>query len=188
MPHSRRLIVGLGNPGTEYEGTRHNVGFMVIDALAEEKGVRLEHDGDALVGKASHRSFPFDLVKPLTYVNRSGEAVRRLMRARDLSPSEVLVIVDDVHLTPGTLRLRPGGGSGGHNGLDDIIERLGTDAFPRLRLGIGNDFPRGGMVDYVLSPFTSSERPFVEEAVERACQAALVFVTEGVEEAMNRFN
>lgn len=188
MPHSRRLIVGLGNPGAEYEGTRHNVGFMVIDALAEEKSVRLEHDRDALVGKASHRSFPFDLVKPLTYVNRSGEAVRRLARARDLSPGEILVIVDDIHLAPGTLRLRPGGGSGGHNGLDDIIARLGTDAFPRLRLGIGNDFPRGGMVDYVLSPFTADERPFIEEAVERACQAALAFVTEGVEEAMNRFN
>lgn len=189
MPRSKRLIVGLGNPGAEYAGTRHNVGFEVIDALAERTGVGLESGRHrALCGWGSHRGYPFGLAKPLTYVNRSGQAVRGLLNEHQLEPNELLVIVDDLHLDLGTIRLRPKGGSGGHNGLEDIAEGLGTTAFPRLRIGIGQDFARGQQVDYVLSPFAPDEREVMDAAVKRASDAALAFVVEGVTTAMNRFN
>lgn len=189
MPRSKRLIVGLGNPGPEYEATRHNVGFMVIDALVEQTGIELTDTRfQALSGWGSHRGCPFGLVKPLTYVNRSGQAVRPLQRHHGLAARELLVVVDDLNLPLGKLRLRPGGGSGGHNGLEDIAERLGTTAFPRLRIGIGSDFSRGQQVEYVLSPFSSEQQPAIEEAIDRACDAALTYVSEGVETSMNRFN
>jgi PTH1 family peptidyl-tRNA hydrolase len=189
MPRSKRLIVGLGNPGVEYEGTRHNVGFMVVDALADRLDIALDHDrADALIGWGSHRGCPLGLMLPLTYVNRSGDAVRSAMRAEDLAPRELLVVVDDLHLDPGTIRLRPGGGSGGHNGLDDIARRLDTTDFPRLRVGIGDDFAKGRQSDYVLSPFSEAQQPLIEDAIERAGEAILTFVQDGIEPAMNRFN
>jgi PTH1 family peptidyl-tRNA hydrolase len=189
MPRSKRLIVGLGNPGTEYAGTRHNIGFEVVDALAERCDIALQSGRhQSLTGWGSHRGYPFGCAKPLTYVNRSGLAVRGLMQEHQLEPRELLVVVDDLHLPVGKLRLRPGGGSGGHNGLDDIAERLGTTDFPRLRIGIGQDFRRGQQADYVLSPFTPEQREVIDATIERACDAALVFVREGVEPAMNQFN
>lgn len=189
MPRSKRLIVGLGNPGAEYEGTRHNIGFVVVKALADRMDVALSASRfQALEGWGSHRGCPFGLVLPLTYVNRSGNAVKPIMDHRGLSPSELLVVVDDLHLPPGRIRLRPGGGSGGHNGLEHIAQRLGTTDFPRLRIGIGSDFPRGQQADYVLSPFTDEQQPLVDEAVDQACDAALSFVHDGISTAMNRYN
>ncbi len=189
MPRSKRLIIGLGNPGAEYAGTRHNAGFMALDAVAEARSVTLEPDGgDALVGWGSHRGCPFGLVKPITYMNKSGDAVRRLQRKHGLDPAELLVLVDDLHLDPGTIRLRPGGGTGGHNGLEHITERLGTTDFPRLRIGVGGDFGRGRQVEHVLSLFDEDEKPLIEMAVNKARDAALCFVAEGVSVAMNRFN
>ncbi len=189
MPHSKRLIVGLGNPGAEYAGTRHNIGFEVIDVLAERCDIALRSGRhESLTGWGSHRGYPFGCVKPLTYVNRSGRAVRGLLTEHQLEPREMLVVVDDLHLDVGQLRLRPGGGSGGHNGLDDIAARLGSTAFPRLRLGIGQEYERGQQADYVLSPFPPDDREIMDAAVRRACDAALVFVREGIETAMNRFN
>ena len=188
MPHAKRLIVGLGNPGAEYEGTRHNVGFRVVEALAEARGIALKHEKEALVGWGRHRGFPFGLAKPLTYVNRSGQAVKKLAQGYDLAPQELLIVYDDLHLAPGDVRLRASGGGGGHNGMQDILDRLGTQEIPRLRLGIGGDFPRGQMADFVLSPFSKSEAPLLEGAVAQAAQAALAFVSDGVTTAMDRFN
>lgn len=189
MAKSKRLIIGLGNPGAEYEGTRHNIGFDVIDALAETTRVALEHEkGDVLLGWGRVRTYPIGLAKPLTYMNRSGRSVQALLGRHGLDPRDILVVVDDVNLPLGKLRIRPGGSAGGHNGLEDITERIGRDDFPRLRFGIGSNYPRGRQAEYVLSPFSEEERPVVEEALQRAREAAITFVTDGVVTAMNRFN
>ena len=188
MASRKRLIVGLGNPGDEYAGTRHNVGFMMVDALAERLRIDLERDGQARVGWGRHKGYPVGLAKPLTYMNRSGDAVAPLVREHDLDASEVLVIVDDVHLPPGKLRMRPNGSSGGHNGVEHVTERLGTDAFPRLRIGIGDDYGRGQQADYVLSPFSAQQQPVIEDALISASNAVLTYVRDGVDAAMNRFN
>lgn len=189
MAQARCLIVGLGNPGPAYEGTRHNIGFAVVDALAARAGVALLREkGDVLVGWGRHRGCGFGLAQPQTYMNRSGSAVLALVRRYGLSAAELLVVVDDLNLEPGRLRLRAGGSAGGHNGVQDVIDSLGTDAFPRLRIGIGSAFPRGGQVDYVLAPFAEAERPVIDAAVEQACEAALLFACEGTVTAMNRHN
>ena len=189
MATSKRLIVGLGNPGAEYEKTRHNVGFEVVDAVADKARITLEHDkGDVLLGWGRVRRYPLGVAKPLTYMNRSGTAVRTLLGRHGLEPQEILVVVDDINLPVGKLRLRQGGSAGGHNGLQDITDRLGRDDFPRLRFGVGSDFSRGKQADYVLSPFSPDERPIVEEALVRARDAAITFVTDGIVTAMNRFN
>lgn len=190
MAGSKRLLFGLGNPGAAYEGTRHNVGFAVVEAVAARARVAFTHDGraDALVGTGRVRGRPVVLVKPLTYMNRSGSTVRRLMRRFGIEAAEILLIVDDLNLTLGKLRLRERGSAGGHNGVQDVIDRLGTDAFPRLRVGVGSAFARGQQVDYVLAPFTDEEQPIIDEAVVRARDAALTFVIDGLVTAMNRFN
>lgn len=189
MATSKRLIIGLGNPGAEYEKTRHNVGYEVADAVAEKARVAFAHDkGDVLLGWGRIRRFPVGVAKPLTYMNRSGSAVQTLLGRHGLQPEEILIVVDDVNLPVGKLRIRPGGSAGGHNGLQDITDRLGRDDFPRLRFGIGNDFSRGRQADYVLSRFSKEERPVVDEALEHARDAAITFVTDGIATAMNRFN
>ena len=191
MAGSNRLIVGLGNPGAEYENTRHNVGFMVVDALAEKARVEgFAYDGraDAFIAEGRVRGRSVTLVKPLRYMNRSGATVKNLMQRFSLSPQDLLVIMDDINLEPGKLRLRPRGSAGGHNGTQDIIDALGTDDFPRLRIGIGNDFSRGRQSDYVLSPFSATQQPPIDKAIARACDAAITFVTDGITTAMNRFN
>jgi PTH1 family peptidyl-tRNA hydrolase len=188
MPDSKHLIVGLGNPGPEYANTRHNVGFMVADALAERLDVQLQAAGPARIGWGAHDGADVGVAKPQTYMNRSGTAVAAMLEHYDVPVERLLVVVDDLNLDTGQIRLRPGGSSGGHNGLSDIADRLGTTDYPRLRIGIGNDFPSGGQVDYVLAPFSAQQRPVVDDALIDACNAALAFVNDGVETAMNRFN
>ncbi len=189
MAATPRVLIGLGNPGDEYEDSRHNVGFRVADLLARR--CRMTFDvfkNNAVQGQASWRGRRIVVAKPTTFMNRSGQAVRALMKQHRVAPDEVLVIVDDIHLPLGEIRLRATGGSGGHNGIQDIIDRLGGSDFPRLRIGIGREFISGGQSNYVLSPFEEAEEPVVGAATERAAEAALTFVTDGVEVAMSRYN
>ena len=198
-------IIGLGNPGPKYATTRHNVGFMIVDAIAARTRLRLSEAGVgqtrlsklrawfgrnalAVAGKGSYGGRAFALLKPLTYMNRSGEVVAHYVRALQLDLQDILIIFDDISLPVGTIRLRKKGGAGGHNGLQDIIDHLHTSDFARLRVGIGNDFARGQQVDYVLSPFSEAEQPLVEEAITQATDAALTFLREGINIAMNRYN
>lgn len=189
MPSNARLIVGLGNPGPEYADTRHNIGFVVADRVAKRAGLDFgTAKFNAVFGRGSWRGRPLAIAKPTSFMNRSGRPVASVMRHLGIAPEEVLVVYDDIHLPAGDMRLRAKGGSGGHNGLDDIIRYLGTSAFPRLRIGIGNEFGRGGQSDYVLSEFDCEQKPLVDEAVNVAEEAALCFVTDGITTAMNRYN
>ena len=183
------LIAGLGNPGREYRDTRHNIGFMLVDQLAQRLGVmfgRLE--SKALVTKAEHQGRRLVLAKPQTYMNLSGGAVGSLVRFYKVPLSNLLVVYDDVDLPLGTIRLRAEGGSAGQKGMASIIERLGSQEFPRLRLGIGRPPGRMEAAAYVLLPFKKDELEQLPLLLERAVEAALVFVTSGLEAAMNQFN
>ncbi|MFB6098867.1 MAG: aminoacyl-tRNA hydrolase [Salinibacter sp.] len=182
------LAIGLGNPGAEYEDTRHNVGHRVIDALAERLGASLTRELNALVGWTRHDDAAIGLAVPLTYMNRSGDPVATLRRQYDLALDQLLIVVDDIHLPVGTIRLRPSGSSGGHNGLAHVAQRLGTNEFPRLRVGIGSDFPDGEQVEYVLSPFSEAQKPAIREAVETAGEAILTVARHDLETAMNQYN
>ena len=189
MATPNRLIVGLGNPGPKYAGTRHNVGFEVAEAAARRARVALgPFRARTVGGEGSFRARRFAVAMPQGYMNLSGEAVLGLVRYYGLAPADVLVVVDDLALDPGVLRLRASGSDGGHNGLADIQDRLGTDAFPRLRVGIGRDFARGRQADYVLDPFNPAQRVAIDAALPVAADAALTFVTDGLGVAMNRYN
>lgn len=189
MARFKRLIVGLGNPGSTYAATRHNVGFEVVERVAARTRIPLAPERARTVGGwGSWRACPFGVAMPQTYMNLSGEAVLGLVRAHGLRPEDILVVVDDLALDVGAIRVRPGGSSGGHNGLISIEAALGTDAYPRLRIGIGRDFPRGRQADYVLQHFTPEQRVLIDEALPVAADAALTWVAEGVQTAMNRFN
>ena len=189
MASTKRLIIGLGNPGVEYEQTRHNVGFWAIDALSERAKATMKHDrGPAEAGCGRLRGRPVCFLKPLAYMNRSGGPVRHHMVRLGVELQNILVIVDDINLEPGVVRLRQKGSAGGHNGVQDIIDVLGSEDFPRLRIGIGSNFARGHQASYVLSPFDNDELKIVEESVLRARDAATTFVAEGIVIAMNRFN
>lgn len=181
---SIRLIAGLGNPGREYQRTRHNVGFMVLDRLAAD--ARLAWDYSAKWGVAWAKSDAF-LVKPASFMNRSGEPLAAMANFYKIAPEEILVVLDDLALPLGRLRLRTQGSSGGHNGLDSIFEHFGTEAVPRLRVGIGAA-PSQGAVDYVLGRFFEEEKPLVDEAINRAAEAAKCAIDKGVIAAMNLFN
>ncbi|MDI6907263.1 MAG: aminoacyl-tRNA hydrolase [Thermoanaerobacterales bacterium] len=180
------LVVGLGNPGGAYVRTRHNVGFMVIDQLARMLRVSVSRrQGEALTGEAAVRGRRVLLAKPQTYMNLSGNAVGALSRRLRLLPEEILVVSDDMDLPFGRLRLRPGGGAGGHRGLVSIIEALGTDRFPRLRVGIG----RGEeAVGHVLGGFTPAEDAVLDRVLETAARAVLTVCADGLDRAMNLFN
>jgi PTH1 family peptidyl-tRNA hydrolase len=183
------LIVGLGNPGREYVENRHNVGFDCVDLLAEKYGIALnksQHKARLGMGQVAGRRAI--LAKPQTYVNSSGEAVGAVARYYKVAPEDVLVIYDDLDLPQGTIRLRPGGSSGGHNGIKSIIEHLGTQAFPRVRIGIGRPPGRMEPKDYVLQDFTAAERGAMAEVYDRVVAAVETFIREGIREAMNRFN
>ncbi|RMG56260.1 MAG: aminoacyl-tRNA hydrolase [Acidobacteria bacterium] len=184
------IIVGLGNPGEQYARTRHNIGFMVVDRLADHLTTALSRsECEALIGETKWHGETMVLTKPQTYMNRSGRAVACLLDHYHASPQQLIVISDDFALPLGTLRLRPKGGDGGHNGLKSIIETLGTTDFPRLRLGIG---PRREAivdpVDFVLSEFHQEEWKDVEDMIRRGKQAILLAVERGLEKAMTAYN
>jgi PTH1 family peptidyl-tRNA hydrolase len=183
------VIIGLGNPGSKYAGSRHNIGFDFIDKLAGSMSVSLGSGrGPFHVGKGSHAGHNLYLVKPTTYMNNSGNAVQQVLNWYKEDPENCLVCYDDLDLELGSIRLRPQGSAGGHNGIKDIIQKLGTDAFPRLRIGIGNDFPKGHQIRHVLSPFSKEERKVIEPALDKAVDAAYCFIREGIDAAMNKFN
>ena len=189
MASRKRLIVGLGNPGIEYEQTRHNVGFMVADAVASRLDLSLEAGrGPAQVGCGRFRSRPLCVVKPLTFMNRSGGAVRHHMNKLKVAREDILVIFDDLNLDLGVIRIRQSGSAGGHNGMQDIIDVVGSNEIPRLRIGIGSQFRRGKQAEYVLSPFEDDELELLEDTIQAARDAAFLFTTEGVLPAMNRYN
>ena len=190
MAGSKRLIVGLGNPGPRYEGTRHNVGFVVLDLLAARVRGEFRRDGRArsLVAEGRLRGRSVVLVKPQLFVNRSGEAVRHLARRFSLNAEDILVVTHDIHLPVGRIRIRAEGSAAGHNGMQNIIDCMGSEALPRLRIGIGNDYERGRQSDYVLSAFTETERPVICNAAERARDAVVSFCTDSLVHAMNQFN
>jgi PTH1 family peptidyl-tRNA hydrolase len=183
------LIVGLGNPGRGYRENRHNVGFMLVDRLAAKLDVRFSRlQSKALVASATYNERKIVLAKPQTFMNLSGQSVQGLIRFYKLSLTNLLVAHDDLDLPPGTIRIRPDGGAAGQKGMESILERLGTDEFARLRLGIGR--PPGQMEapDYVLQDFSDAEMTAISETLDRAVEAALTFVTEGLDAAMNKFN
>ncbi|MFQ5585721.1 MAG: aminoacyl-tRNA hydrolase [Thermodesulfobacteriota bacterium] len=183
-----RLIVGLGNPGDRYASTRHNIGFMVVDRIALTYDIPVDRKGfQSLHGKGILGASRLILMKPQTFMNRSGEAVREVAAYFRISPCDILVIYDDVDLPFGRLRIRAGGGSGGHRGMRSIISTLGTDQFPRVRIGIGR--PEGDDVSgYVLSTFTGDEREVLDKVVGRVADAVEIICVRGIGEAMDRFN
>jgi len=186
-----KLIIGLGNPGRQYRDTRHNIGFLVVDELARRGGVTLALAPSQIPETMAGKRFgtpPVLLARPLTFMNRSGDAVAALARYYDVAPADMLVVVDDVALPFGRLRVRPNGSAGGHNGLKSIIERLGTREFARLRLGVGRGDARRDLADHVLSTFEPEERVGLDTLIARAADAAEMFAVEGIAPVMNRYN
>jgi PTH1 family peptidyl-tRNA hydrolase len=184
-----KLVVGLGNPGPRYAGTRHNVGFDVLDRLAGRHQVEWESAPrgiDAL--SARWRASDTVLAKPLTFMNLSGHAMSALLQFYKIDASEAIVVVDDINLELGRLRARAAGSAGGHNGLKSIIEALGTDQFARLRVGVGRGDARRDLADHVLARFEPDEQAIVTEAFDRSADAATLFVEQGIGPVMNRFN
>lgn len=184
-----KLIVGLGNPGSRYRGTRHNVGWEVLERLARKHDIAIEEDtGWAEVGRGEIGPHRVALARPMTYVNASGTAVADLKRRYRIKAADVFLIVDDLDLPLGRLRLRPKGTAGGHNGLRSVIEALGTDGFPRMRVGIGRPPGETDAADHVLARFSGEERQMLNDALDRAVEALEVAIVEGVDVSMNRFN
>ena len=183
------LIVGIGNPGKQYETTRHNVGFQTVDVLSKKLGVPMRSRRFKTVhGNGVYAGNKLILAKPQTYVNLSGEAVRSLSRYYGVDPEHILVVVDDVYLELGSVRIRPSGSAGGHNGLKNIISQLGTDGFPRIRLGTGPQPEGMDLIEFVLRPMTSGERKCMKDVCEEAAEACLTMITDGTERAMNLYN
>ncbi len=185
------LIVGLGNPGREYERTRHNAGFMVVDRLAElwKTGWTREKKFEARVARTERDGRKLMLCEPQTYMNSSGETVGALGAFHKVSPGQVLVVVDDADLPFGEIRMRPGGSSGGHHGLESIEQHLGTRDYARQRIGIGRDDPAARQISgYVLSPFRPDERKLLEKVLQKACEQVECWLAGGTAQAMNRFN
>ncbi len=183
------LIVGLGNPGVRYARNRHNVGFRCLRRLAAAHGLELDKAQKRArtgIGKIADRSVV--LAQPQTFMNESGRAVVPLLQFFKIEPQRLLVVYDDLDLPPGTIRLRPSGGSGGHKGMRSIIQESGRQDFSRLRLGIGRPPGRMDPADYVLQDFSPAEEPLIDEAIERAIAAIELWLVEGIEETMNRFN
>ncbi len=182
------LIVGLGNIGPEYADTRHNIGFMILDALAKQEGEKFHSMRLAYYTEVTHKGRTLCLVKPTTYMNLSGKAVNHWMNELKIPVENVLVLVDDIALPFGTLRLKPKGSAAGHNGLKDVEARLGHNNYARLRFGVGDNFPKGRQVDYVLSGFDDDELPALPELIDRSIEMVKSFATTGTELTMTRFN
>ncbi len=184
------VIVGLGNPEQKYEGTRHNIGFSAITALADEYNISVDTaKHKALIGKGVIEGQKVILAKPLTYMNLSGESVRDLADYYKIIPEEQLIVVyDDINLAVGKLRIRAKGSAGGHNGMKSIIKHLGTQEFPRVRIGVGEKPPGWDLADHVLSRFPCDEEPLVREALQDAAAACKVIMAQDINAAMNQFN
>jgi PTH1 family peptidyl-tRNA hydrolase len=182
------LIVGLGNIGNEYDGTRHNVGFRVVDALAEAQGATFQNKRYGFVCKTRVKNAELLLLKPSTYMNLSGNAVRYWMQQEKIPVENVLIIVDDLSLPVGAIRMKQNGSDAGHNGLKHIAQMLSTQNYNRLKFGIGNDFPRGGQVDFVLGKFSSEDNKVINEKVAVACDAIKAFALSGIQFAMCHYN
>jgi len=185
---SKYLIVGLGNVGAEYEGTRHNAGFMVVDALAKEAEARWSLERHAYRTEVRHKGRTLVLIKPTTYMNLSGKAVKYWLQAEKVDLANLMVVVDDLALDPGIIRIKKQGGAGGHNGLTDIEAALGTANYNRLRMGVGDHFSRGRQVDYVLGRIEGEDLVKMEQAVKTACDAVRCFTTQGIDRTMNLYN
>ena len=184
------VIAGLGNPGREYEGTRHNVGFMTLDALADKYNIDVREKAfKGLIGKGMIEGHKVIVVKPQTYMNLSGECIRQVMDYYKVDPSEFIVIYDDISLVPGGIRIRKKGSAGGHNGIKNIIAHLGTQEFPRIKIGTGA--PAGGgaeMIDWVIGVPSQAERKILVDSFERAVKAAADILENGCQKAMNDYN
>ncbi|MCR4991259.1 MAG: aminoacyl-tRNA hydrolase [Lachnospiraceae bacterium] len=184
------IIAGLGNPTKEYDGTRHNIGFLLIDELADEFGIgvtTIQHK--ALVGKGMIEGQKVLLVKPLTFMNLSGESIRELTDYYKINPSEELIVIsDDIELPPGYIRVRPKGSAGGHNGLKNIIKNIGTEEFKRVRIGVGQKPSRMDLADYVLGHFKSEEKDAMKDGLRQASEAIRLILKDDVEGAMNTYN
>ncbi len=196
-----KLIVGLGNPGKEYVGTRHNIGFEVLDALAARNGWIGSPAGFNRLAKEKFEALTLDgvvqlasgtekvlLLKPMTYMNLSGRSVQAALAFYQLGPADLLVVLDDVALPCGKIRLRAGGSSGGHNGLKDIERALATSQYPRLRIGVDPPPPRVPQREYVLGKFSPEQRKWIDPAIARACEAIATWMDKGIETAMSQFN
>jgi PTH1 family peptidyl-tRNA hydrolase len=194
-----KLVVGLGNPGKQYVGTRHNIGFEAVDLLARrlgwisgpgefEKSARAKFDGLAMDGSVIGLDEKLMLLKPMTYMNLSGKSIQAAMAFYRIAPTDLMVVLDDLALPCGRLRIRPGGSSGGHNGLKDIERALGTDQYPRLRIGIDAPPPFLPGKDYVVQPFSADQRKAVAPAIEKSTSALMTWMEKGVVAAMNAFN
>lgn len=183
------LIAGLGNPDKKYEGTRHNTGFMAVDRLAELLNVEIRDKRfKGLAASASYRGEKLLLLKPMTYMNNSGEAVAAAANWYGIDASRIIILYDDINFDCGRLRIRGSGSAGGHNGIKSIIACLGTEAFPRVRIGVGGLKPSEDMISHVLGRFSKEEAEIMQSACMEAARAALCIVDDGVPEAMNRFN
>ncbi len=184
------LIVGLGNPGREYEKTRHNAGFRALDALADSLGCKVDRlKFQGLYGQTNYNGKKLLLLKPQTFMNLSGRSVLQLSAYFNVPPARIIVMFDDISLNPGRLRIRADGSAGGHNGIKSIIQELGSDAFPRVKIGVGaKPHPDFDLADWVLSAFTNSEEKALKNALEWAGEAALSIIDRGVPETTNRYN
>lgn len=183
------MVAALGNPGPQYRNTRHNVGWWALDALAESESAIFRSSGaNAEVAECERSGVRFLLVRPLTFVNRSGDALRSLLRKHRIGADRLIVIFDDLNLEPGRLRIRMKGGAGGHNGMKSIIASLGTEDFARIRIGVGRPVSSAEQTGHVLGTMAPRERELVKEAANRAAKAAETAMVEGIEAAMNRYN
>jgi len=185
-----KVIVGLGNPGREYDRTRHNIGFFVLDVLAERNGLTWKRSRlyQGLLAQGRIDGQPCCLLKPLTYMNLSGQSVRPFVKQRKVDLADMLIVCDDFDLRFGQLRIRPGGSHGGHNGLESVIQHLRSNEFARLRIGIGAPPPRCDAADFVLSPFRPGEKKEIGNICDVAADCCLTWLSEGVSATMNQFN
>ena len=185
---SKFLVVGLGNPETDYSGTRHNVGFDIVNQLCESKNVVLSEDRYGFTGKFKYAGKSLHILKPNTYMNLSGNSVKYWLKKLKIESSNLIVIVDDLNLDFGKSRIRPSGKDGGHNGLKSIIEKINTDNFIRLRFGIGNDFNAGEQTDHVLGKWSTVEQNQLDNLIASSAEMVLHIVKHGIENTMNKYN
>ncbi len=182
------VVIGLGNPGKQYELTRHNVGFLVVDLLIDKLGLVEKHFSDRVEAHGKVGMADLILVKPLTYMNLSGKAVNKVMTSQKVVPTDIFVVTDDINLDTGVIRIRTKGSAGGHNGLKSIEQEIGTQDFPRLRLGVGNKFSPGRQADFVLSQFPAAEWPAAEIGIMKSAEAIQFLLANGLEKTMTNYN